>query len=323
MLIVNQFLGIEGEHTISVSIFHGGRLKRLPQVTYVGGQVTVYYLQDVDISYDSLRTYAKAMGYKGLFCLYYRRPNVEFEKSLQLITDDSYVVAMKGYAMENDNKIDIYVEHCDETNLGAFDDINVFERSEGDGSNEVGEWSDELDDYDFDDSDYSDTDDDMVYANNVDEGVEWVGRIRDRIGLGKEDTDSDKAYNDTDCDDDSDSLPDNDMDEDEELQALKRKNRFPVYKDSDNPQWNVGMIFTDHYQCREAIIKHSYKEGRVVKFVKSDKTRVRAVCKPPCPWFLNAGYNFDRCIQIKKVGPGTFWSFPLIFTEFPILVGGI
>ena len=139
-----------------------------------------------------------------------------------------------------------------------------------------------------------------------------TGRIREGLGPGKEDSDSDKAANDTDCDD-SDSLPDSDMDEDQELEALKRKNRFPVYKDSDSPQWKVGMIFTDHYQCREAIIKHSYTEGRVVKFIKSDKTRVRAICMPSCPWFLNAGLNFDSCLQIKKVGPGTFWSFPLNF----------
>lgn len=63
------------------------------------------------------------------------------------------------------------------------------------------------------------------------------------------------------------------------------------------------MIFRDHYECREAIRKHSYEEGRSVKFIKSEKRRERAVCKDPCPWFLLASLNFEKTFQLKRVGP--------------------
>lgn len=39
-----------------------------------------------------------------------------------------------------------------------------------------------------------------------------------------------------------------------------------------------------------------------MKFIKSDKTRVRAVCKEPCPWFLFASLNFEKTFQLKRVG---------------------
>ncbi|KAL8135487.1 hypothetical protein AgCh_010215 [Apium graveolens] len=246
-------------------------LKEAPQTEYVGGRVTLYYFEsEGELTYDNLRARTK-------------------------VIED-----MIGLARTNNKKIDVYVKHYDETSLDTFEDHNLFQRIEGDGSNDVGEWSDELDDYNFDDSDYSVTDDDMVFANNIDEGVEWVGRIREDPGLGKEVGDeSEGERHESDCDD-LESLPDNDLEE--EFDALKRRQSFPLFKDSDNIKWTVGTIFTDHYQYREAIMKHSYTKGRVVKFVKSDRTRVRTVCKDPCPWFIYAGLIFDKCIQIKTVG---------------------
>lgn len=297
---------IEGDGIITLTLFHGGRLKWAPTTEYVGGQVSLYYLQcEEELTYEYLRCKTKAIGHKGLFCMYYRNPKEKLENGLVLMRSETDIEDMKECAKANDNRIDVYVKHCDETSLDSFEDHNLFERSEGDGSNDVGEWSDELDDYNFEDSDYSMTDDDMLFANNIDEGVEWVGRIREDLGLDREVADhvSDKERADSDCDD-TDSLPE--IDFEEELEALKRKRAFPVYKDSEAPQLKVGMIFTDHHQCREAIRKHSYTEGRVVKFVKSDKTRVRAVCKDPCKWFIHASLNFDKCIQVKTVGPGTF-----------------
>lgn len=52
------------------------------------------------------------------------------------------------------------------------------------------------------------------------------------------------------------------------------------------------------------MIKHSYKQGRQIHYIKSDKKRVRAVCKHPCPWYMYASLNFDKTFQMKQVGPG-------------------
>ena len=85
-----------------------------------------------------------------------------------------------------------------------------------------------------------------------------------------------------------------------------KKITWAIYEDSDDPAWEVGMLFKDHQECRDSIIKHSYKQDRQIHFTKSDKKRVRAVCKHPCPWYMYASLNFDKTFQMKQVGPGAY-----------------
>lgn len=301
-------LCLEGEDVLTVNLFHGGKLVLIPRAEYFGGKVSLYHCGDLDeIHMDSLRVWTKALGYGGLTCLYYRKPNVGLDEGLMLLLTEDDVEEMKRYALENSNTIDVYVSHSNEDELVSFEDVNVFRKineecNEGNASNDVGDWSDELDDYDFADSDYSDEDDDMLFSRYVDdEGVDWVGRLREELGLGPEkimEKESDSEYD----SDDLDSL----AEDEDPVQAEKKKKAFPVYKDTDIPKWRVGMIFTDHHQFREAVMKHSYLEGRMVKFTKSDRTRVKAVCRPPCQWHVFASLNFNKTMQIKIVGPGTF-----------------
>lgn len=56
--------------------------------------------------------------------------------------------------------------------------------------------------------DYSMTDDDLLFSKNVDEGVEWVGRLRAELGLGEERVMEKEGDSDYDSDD-LDILPDN------------------------------------------------------------------------------------------------------------------
>ncbi|WOH01020.1 hypothetical protein DCAR_0520398 [Daucus carota subsp. sativus] len=56
-----------------------------------------------------------------------------------------------------------------------------------------------------------------------------------------------------------------------------KKIKWPVYKDCDDPQWEVGMTFKDHHECREAITKHSYKEGRMVRFLLRAKRKAMKI----------------------------------------------
>lgn len=303
-------LFVEGEDVISINLFHGGKLVLVPRAEYIGGKVSLYSYGDLDeIHMDTLREWTKALVYGGLTFLYYRKPNVGLDEGLTLLLTETDVEEMKTCALENSNTIDVYVSHSNEDELVSFEDVNVFRKinaecNEGNASNDVGDWSDELDDYDFVDSDYSDEDDDMLFSRYVDvEGVDWVGRLREELGLGPEkitDKESDSEYD----SDDLDSLAE---EEDEDhVQAKKKKKVFPVYKDTDYPKFFVGMIYTDHHQFREAVMKHSYLEGRMVKFTKSDRTRVKAMCRPPCQWHVFASLNFNKTMQIKIVGPGTF-----------------
>ncbi|KAK1356260.1 hypothetical protein POM88_049516 [Heracleum sosnowskyi] len=118
------------DDVISLSLFHGGRFIWVPKTEYIGGEVTVYYFGDLDmITMDNLRAWSKALGYGGLRCLYYRKPKEELDGGLVLMSHEG--------------------------------------RLEGDGSNDVGDWSDELDDYDLSESNYSSEDDDMLFYKNV------------------------------------------------------------------------------------------------------------------------------------------------------------
>ena len=213
---------------------------------------------------------------------------------LVLLKEDKDVEDMLSFAMENDNKIDVYVQHSNQEfkeNFGGVNDVAEDRVS-----------VDELDDSDFAESDYSMTDDDMLYNDNVDGGVEWVGALRAGLGLGEEVVMH--PENEEECGKDSDELESFDGNDLED--EVGRRKTFPSYRDTEDPKWTDGMVFTDHKQCRQAIMKHSVSEGRVIKFVKSDRTRVKAVCKAPCQWSLFTSLNFNKTMQMKKVGPGKF-----------------
>lgn len=163
---------------ISFSIFQDGKLNWIPKIEYVGGRVIVYHFWDSnEISMENLRTKSKTLGNRGLHCLYYRKPKLVIEGGLVLIRNKGDVIVMKGYAKQND------VRHEHEEALGSLEAANIFGMSEWDGSNDVGDWNNKLDDYDFVDSDYSITNNDILFSKNVDEQVEWVGRLREELGL--------------------------------------------------------------------------------------------------------------------------------------------
>lgn len=134
-----------GDEMISVRIFHGGKLNWFPVTKYVGGQLSVYDFWD-ELTLDNLRLKTNAFGYSGLKCLYFRKPKLTLETGLVLIKAENDFMGMIAHARENNNMIDIYIKHTDDTALGAFEDENVFRSNEGNESNDVGNENDEVDD---------------------------------------------------------------------------------------------------------------------------------------------------------------------------------
>ena len=50
------------------------------------------------------------------------------------------------------------------------------------------------------------------------------------------------------------------------------------------PKFVIGMKFSDKKEFKDAIIKYGLAERKVMKFVKDEGNRVRAVCDWPfCP----------------------------------------
>ena len=200
------------------------------------------------------------------------------------------------------------MEHYTEVELTAEHYHNVHPEEFNAGTIEFLDLEELDEDYHFSDSEYSFGEvDDKLFSENVDAGAEWLGRLQQHLGLTNEDDISeDKSDSDAGIVDTSDSDFLYMLFEDifaEDVPGMK-KIKWPVYKDCDDPQWEVGMTFKDHHECREAITKHSYKEGRMVRFLLSDRKRLKAACKEPCPWFMFASQNFDKIFQLKQLGPG-------------------
>jgi alpha-galactosidase len=89
---------------------------------------------------------------------------------------------------------------------------------------------------------------------------------------------------DVNTDDEADSY-----DETSNGELFRKENKFPRFDGSAAvPSFTLGMKFTDKATFREAVFKYGLAEKRVIKFVKNEASKCRAVCSwPNCPWVLH------------------------------------
>ncbi|KAH7846311.1 hypothetical protein Vadar_012400 [Vaccinium darrowii] len=161
--------------------------------------------------------------------------------------------------------------------------------------------SDSSDEEVFYDSEYDLTDDDKLFEKNID-------RDEDSCALGGpthiadyesivEELRAVDGY----CGSSSDELDSLCTSSDED--GLKPKKKHKVFNDqtdTENPVFMVGMEFKSHSQFRDAVKEYSIKHGKKIKFLKSDREKVRAVCKKGCPWECYASYvSADQLYRIK------------------------
>ncbi|KAH7842932.1 hypothetical protein Vadar_010817 [Vaccinium darrowii] len=138
----------------------------------------------------------------------------------------------------------------------------------------------------YEDSEYEQSDDDGLYEANIDEAAEWGGfhnrkekqPVELELGEGL---------------DDYDDLGDVSSDE---LQSVHSnsdedgKTRYPEYRretDLGKVMFKTGMLFCTAKEFREAVREYAIKQGKDIKFVKNETTRVRAICAAKsCPWYI-------------------------------------
>ncbi|KAK9003674.1 hypothetical protein V6N11_084308 [Hibiscus sabdariffa] len=101
-------------------------------------------------------------------------------------------------------------------------------------------------------------------------------------------------------DENESSLASSDEEEDE---ATLRRKKFPKYnRNSESPQFCLGMLFTDGKEFKDAIYKYSRCSRRELKIVKNEPKRISVKCiaSTKCPWRIYASTNRQtRCIQVK------------------------
>ncbi|KAL4333121.1 hypothetical protein GQ457_07G008980 [Hibiscus cannabinus] len=148
----------------------------------------------------------------------------------------------------------------------------------------------------FDDSDFSVED---MSQFHVDAGIDFEGNVRVPPSVGKEKIDSESKT------EVSDSLHSpNESDSDSGQKKKQRFTEFNSATDMDNPELKMGMIFADREVLREAIKNYSLQNKYKIRLKFNDKRRVKAVCKPGCPWVvwgarLNPHDPLDNTWQIK------------------------
>ncbi|KAH6825752.1 hypothetical protein C2S53_006858 [Perilla frutescens var. hirtella] len=110
--------------------------------------------------------------------------------------------------------------------------------------------------------------DEIIYNENVDKDIEWMGtKAGDQAGEGS-------------------SSPSN--------ETVER-----------NPHFELGQIFSTKLQFKDVVNNSSVQEGRATKFVKNDTRRIYARCKNAdegCGWHLNAlKVKNEEAWQIREI----------------------
>ena len=69
-----------------------------------------------------------------------------------------------------------------------------------------------------------------------------------------------------------------------------------------NPQFAVGMLFATAKHFKDAVKEYSILNRKEISFVKNEKWRVRAKCKPPCNWMVFASKKQgESTLQVKSL----------------------
>ena len=84
----------------------------------------------------------------------------------------------------------------------------------------------------------------------------------------------------------------------------KKYHKFNLDVDMKDPNFRVGMTFSNCNVFREAIQAHTIKHRRAVKFDKNNKDKIKASCKSEeCKWMVYASWlNTDhKTFKVKTL----------------------
>ncbi|XP_058198332.1 uncharacterized protein LOC131313848 [Rhododendron vialii] len=287
-----------------LEIHHGGVFTAGPNRAYVRGKIDVIDGIDSDLlSLIELEGISQHLGYGPHVTFHYRVPGLNLDIGLVHMKSDADVVALVT-SLPPTRIAELYVEHIGgvkflESQTGSckaddlvinIDDLFVDEAVIL-GEEVVHEeelYSDEsTEDEMYSDGSYSMSNDETF----VDDEVEFRGigessqkNVPEDNVEGEEIVLSDAYYDTEDGSAYSSSDDDNNTKKIKEHQFKK----FRIEHDNENLKFEVGMKFSSAADFKVAVKQHAIKNQRNVKFVKNDKTRVRARCQTGCPWEMYA-----------------------------------
>lgn len=160
------------------------------------------------------------------------------------------------------------------------------------------EWeSDESDEsFHSDHSNKDESDDDLLFDDNIDDYVEGDRTFYDVDNEIGNDSDHSSVY----AASDEETMASNTTDKDEMS--------YPVFnEDADmvSPVFQLGMCFKNSRTFRQAVKKHDILERRPIVNVRNFGKNVQYVCEPPCKWKIYASpmHKGSTTYQIKTFIP--------------------
>ncbi|XP_073147535.1 uncharacterized protein [Henckelia pumila] len=308
----------------TLSLHYGGKFNIGDQHLYVGGAVIKYDFFEFDML--SLDQFKKVAEHKGV-----KKPTRAFtdveHDGFKWIENDTGLIKICEEKIKFTREIHIYLEeerlfcpylpiqHFQEKCKEKFKDeiglnlavegksdrlVNdgLTEESQKDGNDDI--FTDESSDEDSDFSESSVGDDsekyDTLFAQNVDDGTEWLRNEFESEEMGKEK-----------------SIENNLVDSDDDV---TNTNLMVVKADTDNysvfnpieifdPTFELGLLFGTKKELRLAIYSHAIRTKRNLKITKNKKTRLNAKCASQgCGWKLHAVKLHDEyTFQIMVYDP--------------------
>ncbi|KAH0712686.1 hypothetical protein KY289_008645 [Solanum tuberosum] len=216
-------------------------------------------------------------------------------------------VAKFATCIPKDRVIEIYFEHLN----FYHDDHQHCEKTGMDSlpTSDTEANSDDSHDDDFEDFDYSLEEDDILFSKYIDPSAESFGiNINQRHEKNDVNQDyvNEKMQNvegDSDCVDSDDTGSLN-----SDCNSENEDSNFPKHNpktDALNPKLELGLIFGNKKEFKEAVIANQAKIGKSIEWIKDDRRRARAKCrKNGCNWrILGSSMQRDTSFQIKTFVP--------------------
>ncbi|KAH6775016.1 hypothetical protein C2S52_012577 [Perilla frutescens var. hirtella] len=130
------------------------------------------------------------------------------------------------------------------------------------------ESSEEDADFTADDDSCDELLDDIIFSENIDREVEWVGRLDDDEECDASESEDGEAVDGSDFD-----SAESDDEEGETTVRADGGSRSRV------PTLQLGQVFGTKNEFKDTVTSQAVAEGRAIKFIKNDTRRVYTRCK--------------------------------------------
>jgi hypothetical protein len=311
---------MQAETELTLIFHHGGDFIKFgnADLQYIGGQMCVWERLEADFlnKFDLEAMVKKCGSYFNINHIWYLLPEMNNLDGLREVVNDKDFMEMVSVAKDNNNEIELYFEHGMEVPTiivpASDEDIDDEPVQNEVDMPEVEVQNDETvvdGDYDAEtevdgDSDVDtnvDGDSDAENAN-LDAAFNWHnddgGEVQENIiHQNVIPSSSDEEWNSYHSEELKSPISTDDEGEG------KEKEVFPQYTEAEFGQVHLekGMEFETLKTFKNAVREYNIALGRVFRWVKNDKERVRAKCRQEdCPWEIFCSWSkVNLSFQVK------------------------